>query len=193
MRSGGGTLAQLNVQMGEQRLSWGRVSAGDTTASDFDRLVGTHADVARLGVYLHFLQDRVSHNLCSDAAQTATAGPNLMGDYTVAFDDEQCNAPIHALRHVWEVGAGYDPNQLEQREQTTEQALRVTYRELQVFAEHLGVARAELPPEDDLIADLLVVLQVPDASARVDAMEQLFDAWGVAQLPYSRALDVPSQ
>ncbi len=181
---GNANAGQIDVVMGEQQFAW-PTDSGDPglTGSEFDAAVGAYADEARLGVYLHFLQDRVSHNLCSDDRATATTGPDDAGDYAATFDQGECNVVVHALRHAWEVGL-YDPDALAQREQTTEQGLRVTYRELQVFAEQLGVLPVALPSEDALVADLLVVMQTPDPQPRVDAMEALYADWGVVPLPY---------
>lgn len=179
----GGSVGTIAVDLGEQIFEWAGSPSDNLYASDFDAEVGDDAWLARFGLYMHFLQDRVSHNICSDDPDTETSGPDASGNYAVVYDNVECNAPIHALRHAWEVGY-YDPSRLSHREETTEQALRVTYRELLWFADTHGVLPQSVPTEDALVADLLEVMQTLDPIARVEAMDDVSSTWGVEPMPY---------
>ena len=102
--------------------------AGDTSA--------THAQDARLGVYLHVLADRITHHVCTD--QSVIAGPNAFG-FQIAMTNADCDQPIHLLRHAWETGTNFA--QLAAQDRTTEAMLVTIYTELVTIAKQRGVLR----------------------------------------------------
>ena len=176
------------VELGEQVFRWNHT--GDLTGSGFDDAVGDpvasapgdDAWLARFGLYLHFLQDRISHNRCSDAPNTEITGPSAAGHYQIVYDSDECAAPIHGLRHSWEVGRNL-PQSLDARDRTAEHALRLTYDELKLFATQHGRTPMTLD-ENSVIAALTTALQTPGALDRLAAMDAAALSWGVDPMPY---------
>ncbi len=182
-------LVPIVVELGEQVFRWDEDDDAELVSSEFDAAVGDVIDesandawLARFGLYLHFLQDRVSHTRCSDSPNTEITGPLAGGHYDVDYDTYECAAPIHGLRHSWEVGR--DQSQLDPADRTTEHALRLTYEELMWFAGEHQRERAFTPDQDALIADLVAALETPEPLARVEAMDAVALAWGVEPMPY---------
>ncbi|MBI2893837.1 MAG: hypothetical protein HYY06_09815 [Deltaproteobacteria bacterium] len=141
---------------------------GDFTWTEMEAVEPTWTAEARLGIYLHTLADRISHHVCGDASRVN--GPRAAtGDFIVTYDDDECEQGIHGLRHAWEVGVSplYE---------TTPAALDVTYDELVVYAESLGI-RSHAAKEE-IVAAALEVLEIVGAQERLDAMTALLDAWG---------------
>ena len=76
---------------------WSRMSDGSKVPQE----------IARMGIFLHWINDRSSHFYCTDAAQSGVRkGESESGDYDleILFDKEQCNFVTHALEHLWEQG-----------------------------------------------------------------------------------------
>lgn len=114
--------------------------ASDTLSEAFDAHVGAeHAAVARLAVYLHALQDRISHHRCIDIA--TLTGPFAGGiTWFEDLDNPNCNQIVHLSRHAWETGV--DQRSLNVEDQTTTAALRASYDELLKWATVQGAQSA---------------------------------------------------
>ncbi len=78
------------------------------------------APIARMGIYLHLLQDRISHAKCGDASYATVNSSNQID---VQYDMSLCTQDLHAYGHYQEVGF----NPLQTR---TFSALTYTYDEL---------------------------------------------------------------
>lgn len=154
----------LEIQMGVQQVAT-RPSAN---AEQLLRAVpAAHVEAAKLGVYLHLLQDRVSHHVCGDASvMYALPGP---GDDVVAdYDRDACDAVTHALRHTWETGYPLDGVY-----ESTRAALEVSYDALLTYALATGVAAEEASQDavrDAWIDAILDNLEIADGAERWAAM-----------------------
>jgi hypothetical protein len=151
----------------------------ELTAAGFDAEAGRYASEARFGIYLHFAQDRVSHNLCQDWSRID--GPETSGDWDMDYDHPECSAPIHALRHAWEVGY-YDATKLTERERTTEHGLALTFDELERYAQ-LRLQRPRTVDRAQMLSQLETVLSVKNPVDRQQAMTDLMDTYNVDRLP----------
>ncbi len=129
----------------------------------------------KLGIYLHALQDRVSHHDCGDMSSTEL----VSGIIEVNYDMEECAWDLHALRHVWEVGWANDESTAPE---TTNDALNLTYDELRAWAIDHGYSTA-LKTKSAAVAAMLSVLSEPDPEARLDAMTSALNATGFEPLP----------
>jgi len=168
-----------DVALGEQVVQQADGASADVLASDLARITGAdREDAARLGIYLHALQDRISHARCLDAS--TLTGPFAEGaDFVNGTDAKECAAPLHLLRHVWEVGSRQAP--LEEADRTLEAALGATWDELLAYAEARGFAsgRAARPRFRRRVLSLLRrTLQVEDPQGRVDAVVEGFARLG---------------
>lgn len=155
-------------------------------ASDFSQYVGNqNAAFARIGVYMHALQDRVSHSLCLD--DSFFHGPTGRWSERV-FEanaaSPECTQDLHFIRHSWETGV--DQSQLLPQNRTTEAALRVSYEELLRFAEMLGLERARAYDgsyREEVITTLIDALSVSAGDGRVDALTDSAKSLGLQPLP----------
>ncbi|NVB41364.1 hypothetical protein G6O69_26235 [Pseudenhygromyxa sp. WMMC2535] len=160
-------------------------------ASEIDQVVdpeGLHPErvgLAKLGIYLHTLADRVSHHICTDDSYLAgpyhaLAQPNF---YSM-MDGPECLQTLHLIRHAWEVGVPQD--QLPAADQTTQAALTAVYDELFAYAEYNGFAAQgadDTVLRDDLVADLVYALEYTDPDERVDAMVEFGCLNGIEPMP----------
>ncbi len=176
----------LDTLQGEQIVDEGGRGALDDVLGNLDALfASTDSPVERraapLGVYLHALQDRVSHFRCGDASfSTGEAGQ----DVEIVFNQVECAQPVHALRHAWEVGV--DPATVPEDERTTPAAPAITYDELRAWATARGIAAADSAKpavRARHLATMGRVLSIPDGEARVRAMEQAVAQAGFEQMP----------
>jgi len=168
------------------------VQDGDppVVAPDFDALVAAdgahdaspgHAADARLGVYLHLLADRVSHHVCED--RSAIVGPS-QGGFFVDLTNSECAQPIHLLRHAWETGVDFAL--LQPQDRTTLAMLGDVYQELVAFARARGVLRTGADSAASQVgytAQLAAALEVFGAPQRIDAIDAVGCAHGLAPLP----------
>ena len=143
--------------------------------------------IARAGIYLHALQDRISHYQCGD--RSFATGPDASGVYFVDYDtysEGNCSQAAHADGHYREIGL--KPDQAELPAQTAA-ALRSTYEELTRWANEIGAERGWTVSggprldADQAVADLLGVLKVNDPCQRLKAMITLNNARSFDQMP----------
>lgn len=148
------------------------------------------AIIARMGIYLHFLQDRISHYQCSDAS--IVNEPDKDGYFHYTYSTEQCTADLHAVRHYEELGfpAALIP-------QRTYSAMIYTWDELVSFAQmHPQFLEVQFSPaqlklmKEEVIGNksrpgILFTDAISKQSAceRVQAIVRLNDAYGLQQMP----------
>ncbi len=138
------------------------------------------SDLIRMGIYLHILQDRISHHVCGD--RSSVTGPDAGGYFHYGYDDAECGQDIHAYYHYQELGQADLPLR-------TVTSLEYTFDELRIFAARFPYWVDEAPPEIDplyqakLIVDLSQVLLVNDGCERLKAMIELIDSYGFEQMP----------
>ena len=159
------------------------------------------AELVRMAVYLHSVQDRVSHQYCGDAslARTADAGSGFIYSYSMLM----CSSINHAQGHFDEIGRPTLPLRVFT-------ALNITYDELQKFAEAMRLthsdwfsAPAPLFLKEDLVgristdspdggysgieiyvpARLTTPLTVSGASSRMNAMNAAILDAGLLLMP----------
>lgn len=130
-----GTLAQQDGSKATGRLWLDGKAAGAHAA--------VPAELAKLGFYLHVLQDVPSHSYCGDEQSGgANPGSYISGNasgmrYTYNLD--RCTQNLHASIHLEEIGQGTTAG-LPLRDYT---ALAVTYRELAAFKQQFATAHPE--------------------------------------------------
>ncbi len=137
---------------------------------EFDSIVGAGADSerimnARLGIYLHALADRISHNVCTDTA--SMAGPSDHG-WTESWTAGPCDQGYHVLLHAWETGVDF--SQVPEANRTTINTLSAVYDELLSFAKLRSVAVPSTTHAEALLGDIATALETPDATARINAL-----------------------
>ena len=138
-------------------------------------------DMARMGIYLHSLADRISHHMCTDRS---TMYREADGNFNTQFSSYGCGQGSHFLWHVWEQGT--DQNAIaDQDYRTLEVALDVIWDELAARGQDLGIAGVESPrlTKQDAISGLLEVLGVYESDERLDAMVGFMVDNGLKPLP----------
>ena len=163
----------FSVYLGEQVVHYDSDANGDMTnvlfAADFDAYIGSGEfgamddgspvppELAKVGIYLHSLQDRISHYECGDVSTISL--PSRGSRFLARYDLDECAADIHALRHYYEVGYEEMPPQ-------TVSALDYTVNELVEFVDHLLEA-------DPALAEEVLWLEAPMADSDVTAIHDL--------------------
>jgi hypothetical protein len=157
----------MNAPLGQQPLQT-PARQPPVLVSSLALVVGsTNARAARIGIYLHSLQDRISHRVCGDAS-TYRPPQSAGANYAVELHPTECNQTNHALRHSWE--AGTVQSQVPTQHRTLQPALEKTYDELLALAVQFGSARPEaLQPtyRQQVLQIALSALEQPQASTRV--------------------------
>lgn len=133
---------------------------------------------ARLGIYLHSLADRISHNVCTDTA--AMAGPSVDG-WMESWTAGPCDQGYHVLLHAWETGVDF--SLVPEANRTTISALSAVYGELLSFANLRGVAAPSTTRADALLSDLATAIGTPDATARINALAAAACLHGLEPFP----------
>jgi hypothetical protein len=165
---GTGAGAPINVRL-EEQIFRDAGTLPELTASGFDAEAGAFAPYARFGIYLHLLQDRVSHHWCHEYSRID--GPAADDGWDLAFDAGRCAATVHGLRHGWETG--YVSSD-------TAAAVALTWDALADLAVRNGLAPGD---GEAAVADLIEVLEVSKPLDRIDALQDAADALGVCRLP----------
>jgi hypothetical protein len=135
------------------------------------------AELARMGIYLHVLQDRISHAECEDAS--TLSGPDDKGQFYFKYDTKTCTQDKHAYGHYLEIG-------WENLPERTVSALDYTYNELATFAKAFPqwtTGKPAAPAKEQLIADITAALKVEDGCQRMSAMIRIADKYGFEQMP----------
>lgn len=152
---------------------------------DFDRYIGKAARWARIGIFLHAYQDRLSHYRCLDASYFTGPGEQAENAFFENMKSGQCDQRLHVVRHAWETGA---PQQsLAPEDRTLEAGLQGTFEELLKIAVNMGIAKNRaLDPVASaaFIQDMLTALQVTDPTARMRGVSQMATGtYGLYPLP----------
>ncbi|MDB5968158.1 MAG: hypothetical protein JWQ90_608 [Hydrocarboniphaga sp.] len=173
----------FTVPTGEQTISTPTDGSATISSSSFDSYVGDKARYARIGIYLHAYQDRISHHRCLD--QSALSGPL---SNTVAFkallNDDACVQGEHIIRHGWEVGV--PQTELQPADQTMAAAVSGSYDELLTIAKDMGIALSRASDSSNrqkFIDDFTAALQTPAAKDRVKALASLGSSYGLKPMP----------
>jgi len=156
-------------------------------STQFNDYVGKKWKYARIGIYLHAYQDRVSHYHCVD--DSYMVGPIDGTAAPVAFAEDmsshQCDQQLHVARHSWE--AGVDQSTVPSEDRTMEAGMRGTYDELLSIAVHMGVAtdRALDPNQKEaFIQDMLQAMQERDAYKRMMGVAEVGTGkYGLGAMP----------
>lgn len=157
------------------------------------------ADLARMAIYLHILQDRISHAACGDASTVHEPDPS--GYFSFLYSTEQCTQDLHATRHYEEIG--FPPAALPERVYS---ALRYTWNELVAFAQaHPEYVATQYSPAQlaarrqsfvgtkspyapgKLVTD---AISVSDGCQRAREMMRLLAQNGLAQMPGNDASEL---
>ena len=144
-------------------------------------------EVVRFGVYLHSLQDRISHWQCGDASYFTGPTPTD-GKFVFFYSIEECGQDIHAVRHYNEMANTPLPTR-------TYSALNYTWDELEAFADIMRtnnpswfvprkkVSQVKLIGSTSRPGAIPLIFQIHTPEARVAAMVALIDELGYRQLP----------
>lgn len=135
---------------------------------------------AKLGIFLHSLQDRYSHHMCIDSSYFYLDEPDV---YTATYDSVNCAQGNHFLWHVYEQGTNQATWNLRTEHQTMQPALEATYEQLVRYAEHQGIAVHYLIDKATLIQQLIEALSIYDPASRLNRMVQLMGTYRVLPLP----------
>lgn len=138
-------------------------------------------DMAKLGIYLHSLADRVSHHMCTDRS---TMYPTGDGNFNTDFSTKGCAQGSHFLWHVWEQGT--DQNAVEGEDyRTMPVALDLLWEELKTRGEMLGVVTEDSisQPKDTAIDQIVELLGIFDPADRLNAMVDFMETNGITPLP----------
>lgn len=136
-----------------------------------------HVEYARVGVYMHLLQDRISHYLCGNAS-VMYADPTSPDDVFADYSAAECDQPHHAIRHAWETGYAIDGEH-----EATRAALEMTWDELLDYASWKGVASSSASSaayKAAWIDAIIANLEIADADARWTAMHDQRSSAGYA-------------
>lgn len=154
--------------------------AGQVRSDDFDTYIGEHAVWARLGIYLHAVQDRVSHHRCIDVS--VLTGPYPEGaDFVATMTGNNCNQINHAARHAWETGV--DPDNLHPRDRTTPAALELTWNELSAWLQDHGQGVEVSSRRMRMVLGALNGALAQDGAARLTGLVRAGCSLGYEPLP----------
>lgn len=151
-------------------------------ARQFDNYIGPNADLARLGIYLHSVADRISHHQCGDTSYISE--PDSDNNFSAHFNKVTCSHGLHTLWHSWEIGVKQD--KLPPQAQTLEPALNIVYDELLAYAKHIGLATPQatkLNYKKRHISFLLKALETPEPDRRVLLITKQLNDLDLTPLP----------
>jgi len=150
------------------------------------------ASIVRMGMYLHVLQDRISHATCGDASTVNE--PDTTGYFHFNYSPAECTQDQHAVRHYEEIG--FPPAQTPERVYSS---LSYAWDEMVQFAKlhpewlvhsytpaQLAARKRQIiGTRGALTAGQAIsqVVSVTDGCERLRGMIQLTSAWGFEQMP----------
>lgn len=139
---------------------------------------------ARIGIYLHSFQDRISHHVCGDQATLVKSPGNAKISFQSDLSNEECTQEKHVLRHAWEAGA--DQSRVPAKDRTLLAVVNGTFSELREFAaRHRRTPRKRLTVEQiwKFKSDMYQALQTSDAKQRVFDITEVGKKYGLQPLP----------
>ena len=175
-----GEAVQFEAVLGVLLLNDNQDALVSSTNVDMTDYLPHDPGMARMGIYLHSLADRISHHMCTDRSHMYPTGEN---SFDTTFDQWSCAQGSHFLWHVWE--AGTDQSKVHSQDfRTIEVALDVIWDELEQRGRQLGfVEDADAQRKSETIEGLIGVLGIYDSDSRLDAMVDLQARLNVVQLP----------
>ena len=161
-----------------------QIISGNVNSTQFDSWVGPHSSIARIGIYIHVLGDRISHHMCNDQATITPPNPRN-ASFQLNLDKPGCNQGVHSVRHEFETGTDF--NSLAPQDRTTEAYLSMAYDELVNFARARGTLnpRATSPAAKTAVVTngLIPALQIRNPEARLRAVTAAGCRVGVPAFP----------
>jgi hypothetical protein len=149
---------------------------------DIDNYVKPHDGAyAKLGIYLHALQDRYSHHNCSDYSYMYATSADS-NHYNVLFDNKECDQGNHMYWHSLEAGT-HQQNIENQMHHTLEPAMSATFDELVAYAKTHNININPDLEKEKWIKEYVAVIGIYDASERLQAVMRLFQAHHLVPLP----------
>lgn len=150
-------------------------------SADFSAYIPHDAGLARMGIYLHSLGDRVSHHKCTDVSWFYEV---VEGRYNSVYPPRECGQGGHFLWHVWEQGT--DQSKITDAEfRTMEVALGLMWDELLERGTELGfVVNPSVELEKSgVITNLVSILGEFDPTTRLDRLTNDIESRGLTPLP----------
>ncbi len=176
-----GQQVQFRAELGTLMLNDDPTLLVATTSEAMAAYLPHDPDMARMGIYLHSLADRISHHMCTDRS---TMYRETDGNFNTEFSSYGCGQGSHFLWHVWEQGT--DQNDIaDQDYRTLEVALDVIWDELVARGRDLGIEGVNSPVLDKATAiqGLLDVLGIYESAERLNAMVEFLVNNGLEPLP----------
>jgi hypothetical protein len=150
-----------------------------STEEDMDAYLPHDPKMARLGVFLHSLADRVSHHMCTDEAYFYKTETD---DYTSVYPSRPCAQGNHFLWHAWEQGT--NQRNIEDEEfRTLEQALNQIWNMLESRAQTLNLSPPRQFNRHLSIRAMVGAMGIYDPKQRLNAVTRLIEYYGFPPLP----------
>ena len=159
--------------------------ANDAKANDesLGEFIAPHdPGLAKLGVLIHVIGDRYSHNLCSD--KFFIWENEETGGYDSEWDPDGCAQGLHFLAHVWEVGT--DQSKLTDiTHRTMQSTIEADFDLLSRYASEIhGITSPdESVSKTEVVSEIMTVLESNKPIERLNAMVTLMEEKGVLPLP----------
>ena len=174
---------QFNITITEQIL---HETESETI---FARQIGSYvgeenANGAKMGIYLHVLQDRISHHSCMDTATLSDPLQTPDENFVATYDSTVCNQGIHLVWHGWETGQ--DQVEVPAEQQTMYPSLETTYDELLLYAElHHTVHPLALDPQykKAILDKIYAALQHQNPADRIAVLIAEMKVFGFRPMP----------
>ncbi|MDG1987411.1 MAG: hypothetical protein P8J18_05500 [Halieaceae bacterium] len=149
--------------------------------SSFSAYIPHDTRMAKLGIFLHTLTDRVSHHMCTDRSWFYEKED---GNFNSVFPSAPCGQGGHFLWHVWEQGT--DQYNIEDQEfRTMEIALAEIWNVLSERAIQLSLMTEDYQGGERryVISQMIEVLGIYDPALRLGRMTELIESFGFLPLP----------
>ena len=177
-------VAPFTVKLGNQIINVDQ-NGKKTYADQFNSYIGEKDQLfARIGIYLHSYQDRISHHRCLDRSKLTGPTGNPKSAYLADQGTSDCDQTMHFIRHSWEIGV--DQTQISKEDQNLKPALEQSYNELKKFIDALGETKSranDLATRDAFINDYYLAMQIENPYKRVVKMSQLARQYSLKPLP----------
>lgn len=143
-----------------------------------------HVNHVKMGIYLHVLQDRISHHSCIDKSTVIEPSDDSNQNWGAYFDRETCHQGIHLVWHGWETGM--DQSMIAPQHQNLWPTLDNTYDVLLAFAELKNLAKPDAKKRDYKMAvleNIFEALQIGHTRQRMDTLIKNMNKFGFEPLP----------
>lgn len=136
--------------------------------------------LAKIAIFMHTLQDRYSHHMCTDDSYFYR---QPTGDYTSHYSNINCAQKNHFIWHAWEQGTIQSNSNIAPEHQTIRPALSAAYDQLITFALYKNISVNKHLNKDSILDDLVHVIEIYNAEERMSKMVQLMEKYKVLPLP----------